>query len=171
MIKDEMVTLRNICSKVAHAIEFHIFSFNSRQNSKEHKDKLVEAYFKHSGTSDEHNSHFLKHYLNNIIDNYQLNDQAVYLISRMADLCLRSDKELEYEPVAFAAELEIHAPNNITRSLNKLLYNDFVKIIKIIQEKDGIYECNNSIPVTLDANIDYTGEISVLQNNTVDSIV
>lgn len=160
MIKNENVTLRYICSKIADNVPLHLFSFYSNPNPKEQNDKLARVFLNSAGTSDEHKSHFLEHYIKNVINDYNFNNNTIYVLSRMADLCLREDNELEYEPAAFATELEFHG-SNITYPLTTFLRNDFLKKIDYLEKNQSIYECNSldsSHSIISEVEIDIVGE-------------
>jgi hypothetical protein len=148
MINDETVTLRNVCSKVADVVPLHLFSFYGQPNPKEHNDKLAKVFLNHVGTSDEHNSHFLQHYVDNIVNTYKFDDSTVYSLSRMADLCLRADNELEYEFIAFAVELAAYGASSIVDPLVILFHNDLSIMVNALKTKEGISECLNSIKET-----------------------
>jgi hypothetical protein len=172
MIYDESVTLGDVCLKIAHAVKFHIFSFNGKQNSKEENDVLSQTFLNHTGTSDEHNSCFLRHYLDNIIKAYKFDNITVYYISRMADLCLRNSNELDHEFVAYNVELETYHNCSFTRPLSNFLHFDFTKMLDALKEKEGLSECPRTLttvvnePQPLSMSVDVAGEDMTYKNDT-----
>ena len=163
MINDETVTLRNVCSKVADVVPLHLFSFYGQPNPKEHNDRLSQVFLNHTGTSDEHNLHFLKHYIDNVVNTYKFDDSTVYSLSRMADLCLRADHELEYEFIAFAIELVAYGTSSIVDPVVTLLHNDLSIMVNALKAEEGISECLDSVEnnASLSAGqIDITGEVT-----------
>ena len=172
MLNDESVTLKDICSKVTAVVPLNIFSFYGQPNQKEHNNLLSKAYLDHVGSSDKHKFHFLKHYLDNVVNAYKFDNTTVYSLSRMADLCLRSVDELEHEPPAFAVELEVHRISNIFKPLVTLLHSNIATMLSDLRVKEGLSECprtlDNVVLQTLSTiEVDATGKVVDYTNDTL----
>jgi hypothetical protein len=174
MINDETVTVRNVCSKIDAVLPLHIFGFYGNSN---YNNILSRTFLGHGDDSARHKTHFLQHYLDNVIDIYNFDNNAVYVLSRISDLCLRQDNELEYEPIAFAVELEGHGTGDIVKPLVTLLNNDFSIFLKAFREKEEIFDCslifnNTSVSESsqplLTMEIDITGKVMNYTNDTLE---
>lgn len=174
MINDETVTVRDICSKIDAALPLHIFGFYGNAN---YNNILARTFLGNGDNSARHKTHFLQHYLDNVIDIYKFNNDTVYVLSRISDLCLRQDNELEYEPIAFAVELEGHGAGDIVKPLITLLHNDFSIFLKAFRGKEGLSECPRTLETTttdvtsqtLSAiEIVVTGEVNNYTNDTIE---